>query len=52
MESDDAARDATHSNVRCEDIISIFKSAVLLDPALIEEATEGPALSWQTFSSW
>ena len=39
MESDDAARDAIHSNVRCEDIISILKSA-LLDPALIKEAKE------------
>ena len=49
MESDDAARDAIHSNVRCEDIISILKSA-LLDPALIKEAKE--ALAERTFSSW
>ena len=43
MESDDTARDAIHSNVRCEDIVSILKSA-LLDPALIEEAKEARSL--------
>lgn len=44
MESDDAVRDAIHSDVRCEDVISILKSA-LLDPALINSNPKG---EWNT----